>query len=462
MSRNGILLPVSSLPSNYGVGDFGPNAKQFILWLEERNFSYWQILPINPLGPGWSPYMTTCSEALDPRFISLDELIKDKLLDKVPVYAKDNQYCDFYNAYLFKEKYLRKAFARFKKEKRPGLDKFVKANKWVVAYATFIILDKKNEQRPWNTWCEEEKNYFKYNTSYPKAYKKEAEFIIFCQYIAYKQWKSVLRFAHRHNIKVIGDLPFYVGYSSVDCWINRDYFDLDENYNPRTVAGCPPDGFSAEGQLWGNPCYNFPKMKKNNFKFLINRLGAIGKVCDIIRLDHFRAFEKYYAIPGGAVNAVIGEWRDGPAYDFFDAFFKKYKNIDIIAEDLGFMTQSVYDLRDHYNLPGMNVAQFTCMDHNWVNKDNMIVYTGTHDNETTRGWIDHLSWDERCHLAWILGKDPHEDLLEAFIARTYNLPGKMVIIPMMDYLRLGNEARLNTPSTLGSPNWEWKLIEFPR
>ena len=462
MSRNGILLPISSLPSDYGIGDFGPNAKKFILWLKERDFSYWQILPINPLGPGWSPYMTTCSEALDPRFISLDELKKDKLLDSVKPYCKDNQYVDFYNAYQFKEKYLKKAYARFKKEKRAGLEKFIKANKWVIGFAMFTIFDKKNETRAWNTWPEEEKNYFKYNKTYTKEYKKEAEYIIFLQYIAYKQWKNVLRFAHKHDIKIIGDLPFYVGYSSVDCWINRDYFDLDESYNPRTVAGCPPDAFAAEGQLWGNPCYDFAKMKKNNFKFLINRLGAIGKVCDIVRLDHFRAFEKYYAIPGGSINAVNGEWRDGPAYDFFNAFFKKYKNIDIIAEDLGFMTQSVYDLRDHYNLPGMNVLQFTTLDHNWWNRDNMIVYTGTHDNETTKGWIDHLSWDERCHLAWVLQKDPHDDLLEAFIARAYNMPGKMIIIPMMDYMRLGNEARLNTPSTLGSPNWEWKLIEFPR
>ncbi len=466
MSNKGILLPISSLAGHHGIGDMGVEAFKFIRWLNTRGFNYWQILPINPLGPGWSPYMTTCSEAIDFRYIDLDDLYKKGLLDKpVRKYHPNSKKALYVESGIYKQKILKKAFKNFKKDNLDKLEKFKKKNKWVIKYALFNIFYEKNNKLPWNKWPKEEMFYLENHKAleYPKQYKNQVLYLIFEQYIAYSQWNKLLRYAHRYNIKIIGDLPFYVGYSSSDCWANKDVFNLDfDTYEPNTVAGCPPDGFSEDGQLWGNPTFNFEKMKKNNYKFYVNRLGAVAKLCDIVRLDHFRAFDAYYAIPNGAPNAKIGEWVEGPSYGFFDAYYKKYPNADIIAEDLGFMTDSVYALRDHYNLPGMIILQHALFDPNTKDNGHMIVYTGTHDNYTIKYWYDNLDDNARAYISNIIGADPNKDLLKQFMEYVFRRPSKITIIPMQDYLLLGNEARLNAPGTFGSPNWEWKLNKLPK
>lgn len=465
MKNKGILLPVSSLPGHHGVGDMGENAFEFIRWLNKRNFNYWQILPINPLGPGWSPYMTTCSEAIDFRYISLDDLYKDGLLEKPARKFHPNSNKALYvEAGEFKKRILKKAYKNFKKSHFDELLKFVKSQKWIIRYAFFNIFYEENNLKAWNEWPKDEIFYLenhKKDNKIPTKYKDKFYYLVFEQLIAYKQWKKLIKYAHKFDIKIIGDLPFYVGYNSSDCWGNKKVFNLDENFIPTTVAGCPPDGFSEDGQLWGNPTFNFEVMKKDNYKFYVNRLGAISKLCDIVRLDHFRAFDAYYAIPAGAKNARIGEWIDGPAYGLFDAFFKKYPKANIIAEDLGFMTERVYALRDHYHFPGMNILQNTFFEPQTKDQDDMIMYTGTHDNNTIKYWFDNLDNEGKEKLKTIVNADPNKNLLEEYMRFVFRKASKLTIVPMQDYLLLDNSTRLNSPGSFGSPNWEWKLIKLP-
>lgn len=463
MENKGILLPVASLPGHHGIGDFGDSAYSFIRWLEQKGFKYWQILPINPLGPGWSPYMTTCSEAIETRYICLDYLKKEGMLDEVKPYRDNASKINYVGVGKYKEKYLHRAFRHWIKNHPDGLKGFIKKQPWVVKYAIFNVFYQINNGAGWNTWPDDQKFYLENHkvNEYPKQYKNKIEYLIFCQMIAYKQWFKIRNYAHKHGIKIIGDIPFYVGYTSVDCWANKDVFDFDENYNPKTVAGCPPDGFSEDGQYWGNPCFNFNKMKENDYEFYVNRLGAVGQICDIIRLDHFRAFDAYYAIPYGRSDARVGEWIDGPSYGLFNAFFKKYPNTEIIAEDLGYMNDRVYKLRDDFNLPGMYILQFKMFEPKYEDTSNLIVYTGTHDNDTIKQWYLNMSQDSRNYVINKIGGDVNKNFLKQFMNYVWKVPSRMTIIPLQDYLLLDNRARLNWPGTFGSPNWEWKLKKLP-
>lgn len=461
--KKGILLPVASLPGHHGIGDFGDSAYEFIRWLSARGYHFWQILPINPLGPGWSPYMTTCSEAIETRYICLDYLKKEGLLDEVKDYKPRSSKIDYVGSGKIKEKYLKKAFRKFIKLHPNGLKRFIKDHPWVIKYAIFNVFDRLNNKASWNTWPHEQIFYLEEHKQgeYPKEHEKEILYLVWTQMEAYKQWNKIRNYAHKHDIKIIGDLPFYVGYGSVDCWGNKYVFDFDENYNPRNVAGCPPDAFTDLGQYWGNPCFDFDKMKENDYEFYVNRLGAVSKICDIVRLDHFRAFYGYYAIPFGRTDARVGEWKPGPAHGLFDAFFKKFPNAEIIAEDLGYMNDDVYRLRDDYNLPGMYILQFTIFDPNPKDTSNLIVYTGTHDNDTIKGWYKNLNQDQVNYVINKIGGDINKDFCKQFMEYVWNVPSKITIIPLQDYLLLDNKARLNWPGTFGSPNWEWKLKEIP-
>lgn len=462
MKNKGILLAISSLPGNHGIGDFGDAAYRFIDFLSDHGFNYWQILPINPLGPGWSPYTTTCSEAIEYRYICLDYLKKEGWITKLDKYSANSKIARYEKAGEFKEKVLRKAYKAFITKRPRGLKRFMEENPWVIKYATFMIFWNKNDKKPWNEWPKEEKFYFDKHKTYPTTYKDEVLYLVFTQFIAYKQWNKLMNYAHKKDVSIIGDIPFYVGYSSTDCWINRKYFNLDDNFIPTKIAGCPPDAFSETGQLWGNPTYNFDKLKEDNYSFLINRIKSVFKLCDVLRLDHFRAFYSYYSIPGGAKDAKIGEWVLTPGYEIFDELFRQLPGAKIIAEDLGFMTQEVYDLRDHYHFPGMNVLQFTTFDNNFRDNGDMVVYSGTHDNETLRSWFESLSDHERGVIAWNIHADPNKELLPQFLEYALNKPARLNIIPLTDYLLLDNSVRFNTPGTVGSPNWEWKLTKLPK
>ncbi|MBR0294641.1 MAG: 4-alpha-glucanotransferase [Bacilli bacterium] len=456
----GVLMPVASLPGRHGIGDFSKSSRKFIDWLKKEHYAYWQILPLNPLGPGESPYMSTCSYAIDFRYIDLDELVKKGLLDKVPSYLAKSKEVKYDRVKIFKRKYLYRAYLKYIKGKTNGLKKFKTANPWVMKYATYEVFRSKNKEAPWNKWPKAERDYFLKHKNTPKKYLKEIDFIIFMQYVAQHQWKAILRYARNNGIKIIADMPFYVGFDSVECWSNRQYFLLDENYEQLFEGGCPPDAFSDEGQKWGSPIYDFEELKANDYDMLIDRTAFLAEMCDYLRLDHFRAFDTYYVIPAGMPDAKIGEWKIGPRESFFDTLYKKHPNIQLIAEDLGELFPSVLELRDHYKFPGMFIVEFMIFDDKEESTTNTIVYPGTHDNETLMGWFmgrekwqyDHLKWKTNCY------DDAH--LFEAVFNYVIERPSLMTILPMQDLLRLGNEARINTPGKIGYPNWVWKVPDF--
>jgi len=451
----GVLLPVSSLPGRHGIGDFGQVAYQFIDWLVKHHYRYWQVLPLNPVGPGYSPYMSTCSEAIETRYISLDLLTKQGLLGKVPSHHPHSKAVDYYDVEEWKNRYLWKAYQKFLKTSQRGYRSFKKNNPWLIPYATYIIFHNENNFRPWNEWIKEEIHYFENHTSYPQEKAELAEFYIFLQFIAYKQWFKLWRYAKKKGLVVIADCPFYVGIDSTDCWLHKEQFLMDEKYNPTMVSGVPPDGFSDDGQLWGTPIFDFAKMKEDHYQFLVDRLGSLAKTCDYLRLDHFRAWDTYCVIPAGDTNARRGVWEEGPRYDFFDALYRQYPDIKLIAEDLGDLFQGVHDLRDHYHLPGMFIMEFCIFDNNAHSKPTQLVYTGTHDNQTLEGWYQSLpTWN----IEFLKNRFPDEtDIVKAVFEYTWNVPSLMTIFPLQDLLRLDDSARLNWPGTVGSPNWCWKL-----
>ena len=436
-----VLLPVFSLPGNHGIGDFSNYAFEFIDWLKNHKYHYWQILPLNPIGPGNSPYITVCSEAFDVRYISLDKLVEQGLLDKVHKHHAEVGRVNYQDVLAFKEKYLRRAY----KNSKISFKKFTKENPWVTEYAKYLVLKNINDNKPWNEWIIKK---------IPNFAEDEINFHIWCQYIALSQWNAIKKYANKNGVKIIADCPFYVGLDSVDCYLNKDEFMMDEHYNPTVVSGCPPDAFSDDGQLWGTPIYNFEKMKDNNYKFLINRIACLASRADILRLDHFRAFDTYCVIPAGDENARRGEWKIGPRNDFFDNLFKQYPDIQIIAEDLGLLFDSVHELRDYYKLPGMRVIQFVAFEELKEN-DNIILYPGTHDNQTLYGWLKSLDKEHKT----ILRKEykGSKDIYGSLFNEIWNMTSRITIFPVQDLIKLDDSARINHPGTVGPHNWTFKF-----
>ena len=440
----GVLLPVSALPGSHGIGDFSDNVYTFIDWLKEHHYRYWQILPLNPVGPGNSPYMTLCSEAIDVRYICLQDLVDQGLLKKVPDFRAHSTQVDYDAVLAFKDKYLRKAY----KKSTYNVARFKKQNPWSAEYAKYLILKRINGGKTWNQWEIKE---------VPDNEKAEIDYHVWCQYIAYKQWNKIFKYAGSQGIELIADCPFYVGIDSVDCYLNKDEFLFDENYNPTFVSGCPPDAFSDDGQLWGTPIYNFEKMKENGYRFLINRIAYLASHCHYLRLDHFRAFDTYCVIPAEDENARRGEWKIGPRYDFFDRLYAEYPNIKIIAEDLGEMFDSVIELRDHYNLPGMRVYEF-CIFDNLPESDKFVVYPGTHDNQTLYGWYKSLSEENIERLNKILNYP--KNLYNAVFDHIWNASSFITIFQLQDLLKIDDRGRINFPGTTGHHNWSFKFKDM--
>ena len=456
----GILLPVSSLPGKYGIGDFSRKAYRFIDWLKEQGYSYWQVLPLNPLGPGNSPYMSTCSEALDERYIDLDELKRMGLLKRIPKHHPKTSRVKFYDVLCFKNKYLWKAFVKYNKNST-SYKKFKKDNPWLIGYVMFTCLKEDNWNKQWNQWENWQQHYFDERQDIYEKYRDRGEFIMFKQYLAYLQYNKLRKYANNKGIKIIADCPFYVGIDSTDCWLHKEQFIFNEKFEPTLVSGCPPDAFSDDGQLWGTPIYNFDKMREDSFEFLTHRLGYLSKTCDLLRLDHFRAFDTYCVIPAEDDNARRGEWKIGPRYEFFDALYRRYPDIKLIAEDLGDLFDGVHELRDHYNLPGMNVVEFTIFDPKAYPTNRQIVYPGTHDNETLWGWLKALP---EKNIEFLVNKfDGTRDLDELYkkiFKYIYDAPSYMTIFQLQDVLKLDNKARINWPGTVNDINWSWKLKNF--
>ena len=461
MKKNlGILLSVSSLPSNHGIGDFGDSCYKFIDWLADNQYKYWQVLPLNPLGPGYSPYMSTCSNALEYRYISLDMLTKEGLIGKVPAFQKESEAVEFYEVGEYKKTYLHKAFVKFMKLHPETLHKFKYREPWVSKFATFEVFKWKNDNKQWNEWREEDRDYFLHHNNPPKSLIDDINFVIFLQYVALKQWKKVMRYAKKKGIQLICDMPFYVGFDGVECWLNRDQFSIGPDNKLFEVGGVGPDAFSDIGQLWGTPIYNFERMKQDGYKLLVDRVGYLAKLCDYLRIDHFRAFDTYYVIPAGEETARNGVWKIGPREDFFNKLYERYPGINLIAEDLGDLRPEVLELRDQFNLPGMFICEFTIFDLNNLSTNRQLVYPGTHDNETLYGWFLNLTWDQKQFIKNRLGEYDDEKLFDAIVKYIYTIPSLMTIFQLQDILKLDNSARMNLPGTVGSPNWRWRLKDF--
>lgn len=464
MKTNGVLMALSSLPSDTGIGDFYESAYEFIKILKEAKVKIWQLLPLNPAGYAASPYQSECGEALDPIYISLKYLKEQGYIKEYKKFsAKPAKRVDYDKVLEYKEKYFKEAFKNQKDTSTKEFENFVKENSWVYDYALFHTLFLKNNYLDWNKWDEKEKNAaYNYNKFDDSKYKNDILYIEWLQFIAFKEFEELKKFAHENGVLLMGDTPFYVGFNSSDCWSNQDDFLLDDAGNPTHVAGVPPDYFAENGQRWGNPIYDWKFMKEDNYSFWFERILAAKKLYDILRIDHFRAFDTYYMIPSNCPTAKVGEWKVAPGDEFFSLLEKKKLGLEIIAEDLGDLFPSVLELRDKHHLAGMNVLEFTLFDKNIEFNENQVVYTGTHDNDTLMGWYDSLS-DEDKEIFEIIARYKNmegDSISDKIIRHAFNSDAKYVIIPIQDYLDLPTFYRMNVPGTVGSPDWQFKLESF--
>lgn len=466
MRRAGILTAISSLPSKYGIGDLGEEAYKFIDIIAEAGFRVWQILPINPVGYGNSPYQPYSSYAGDDIYISLDLLVKEGLLksEELEFFNENSNKVEYDKVREFKDRYLKLAYKRSKDSKvtKSSINEFKSKNDWIYKYAVFITLKKLNNLKSWLEWPINQK-LFVDNKNYDiTRHNEEINYEIFIQYIFYKQWFEVKKYANKKGIEIMGDIPIYVGIDSADVWWNKESFLLDDDYNPSFIAGVPPDYFSETGQRWGNPIYDWDYLKNNNFSFWIERLKWSNEIFNIIRIDHFRAFDTYWKIPSSCSTAIEGEWIEAPGYDLFDEIYRKIPNIKIVAEDLGDLREEVLRLRDNYNLSGMLIIQFELGKSNkiYLNSKKTILYTGTHDNQTILGWYKGLNQKQRKNARNRLIKYKDRLYTDKVIHLCLDSISDLVIIPIQDFIRLDDSARMNIPGSVGSPNWEWKLINF--
>jgi 4-alpha-glucanotransferase len=452
-------MPVSSLPGRHGIGDFGASTVTFLKSIKKAGFALWQILPLTPIGYGHSPYQPYSSLAMDEIYISLDALYTAGLLKSVPSYRERSVRVNFEKVRAFKNRYLHKAFkVALKKNPRLGAQlKKRMANYY--EYAVFMAFKKAFDNRLWNEWDEGERNWIRDRELDLSNYEAEIVYQLFLQDILKKQWTALKNKAHALGLQIIGDLPFYVGHDSVECYANQEYFFLDRRGNPLLISGVGPDYFSKTGQRWGNPIYNFSALKEHKYRFLIERIKECGDIYDFIRLDHFRAFDTYYVIDAKEKTAERGEWKLGPSYEFFDLLFEEFDARRIIAEDLGDIRPEVITLRDHYEFPGMDVMQFEILsDKVKVANPNNVYYVGTHDNDTLKGWYLKLNKPERAKLHQLLAfegleGDVYEQMMKYALAR----PNRLAILFMGDILKQSNVARINKPGIIDDINWTYRL-----
>ncbi len=467
MRKSCILMHISSLPSEYGIGKIGKSAFDFVDFLVKSGVKCWQILPISPTSYGDSPYSSYSCYAGNPYFIDFEQLKQEGLLKKSDYLnlnwednSKSVNYTKIYNNCF---KVLKIAYKNYRKELSSNYHKFVADNKsWINDYALFMALKFKNDGKPWYEW--DKKLAMREESAVKKAEKnlaEEVEFFKFIQFKFFNQWQNLKNYANNRGVEIIGDMPIYVAYDSVDVWANPELFCLDKNKQPVDVAGCPPDAFSVTGQLWGNPIYNWENHKKNKFEWWVNRIKFASNIYDTVRIDHFRGFESFYAIPFGNETAEEGEWRKAPGKQLFKTVKEELGDISIIAEDLGFITDDVRELLEYTGFPGMKVLEFGFSDaenehiiHNFTTS-NCIAYTGTHDNDTLKGWVNSMSKDEIKFCKEYLDIQKKKEIPWAVIKATWSSVAETSVAQMQDFLGLDSSARMNTPSTLGS-NWQFR------
>lgn len=458
-------MHITSLPSPYGIGTFGAEAEKFVDWLKSAGQKYWQVLPVGPTGYGDSPYQSFSTFAGNPLLIDLDDLVKSGLLTKEKCtadYGNDPACVDYDKVTPIKMKLLREAYRNF--EEDAGYLAFTRAEKeWLEDYALFMSLKGSNNQVAWNNWNDGLRlRKAEAIEDARERLKNETGFWKFVQYIFYRQWDRLKTYANSNGIQLIGDIPIYVSPDSADVWANPELFLMDKSLNPKSVAGVPPDYFSATGQLWGNPLYDWAAMKKENYAWWIKRIEKAAKLYDIVRIDHFRAFDTYWAIPYGEPTAVNGKWEQGPGMDLWNAVKEKLGGVSIIAEDLGDIFDSVKELLKDSGFPGMRVLQFGFNPESSDNDHlihrypvNSVCYSGTHDNSTVMGWYKAADEKSRAMCRKYLKPRPFEKLNIAFIRELYKSSAGLVIIPMQDVIGLDDRARMNIPSTVGG-NWKWR------
>ena len=464
MKKTGILLPIFSLPSKYGIGTFGNSAYEFVDFLAKTRQSYWQILPLNPTGFGDSPYQSPSAFAGNPYFIDPEFLVRDGYLknEDLQALSKTNEKIDYGTVYNERFPLLRRAFAGFRENVPESFFEFLKREAyWLDNYALFMALKNANGGKAFHEWPEEEIHKRDVD-KLKERLKDEIDFQCFLQYIFNKQWQDLKLYANKKGIKIIGDIPIYVSLDSADVFGAPENFLLDRDLRPTFVAGVPPDDFSAEGQLWGNPLYDWDKMRENGYAWWCSRVKRASELYDKIRIDHFLGFSNYFAIPAGAESALEGKIRKGVGYEIFIRIREEVPRASIIAEDLGMLQDGVPELLRATGFPGMKVMQFSLggKDNPHAPENhipNCVVYTGTHDNETSLGFYKSLSEKDKRKLRARLPKTSR-NTLDRFIDYALSTSAETVIIPIQDYLALGNEARINAPSTDGG-NWSWILPE---
>ncbi len=475
--KAGVLMPVSSLPSDCGIGTLGAGAYAFLDWLHTAGIKLWQVLPLLPTGYGDSPYQSCSSDALNFYFIDFALLVKDGLLYAQEytdvVWSDDERRVDYGRLFAYKAEVLKKAFARFDKTDKDWLA-FLEKGKYA-DFALFMTLKAQFSYRPWNEWDEPYKSADQDAlTVYANAHKEQIDFWQFTQYIFLKQWNALRAYAHERDIEIMGDMPIYVAFDSVETWkYRKQLFMLDGEGNLSLLAGVPPDAFSEDGQFWGNPLYDWDKMKEDGYAWWKERFHYAFSLFDCIRIDHFRAFDRFFAIPADAETAKEGEWLDGPK----SQLFKDFKDASIVAEDVGVIDDGVRTLLQETGYPGMKVFEFA-FDGNPENEylpsqytdSACVAYTGTHDNDTLRSFITSMEKAERKSFETALEDEclkadvayvteTVEEECASIIALLFASKADTVIVPMHDVLFLGEEARLNAPSTVSNQNWTFRFTE---
>ncbi|MBR3004290.1 MAG: 4-alpha-glucanotransferase [Lachnospiraceae bacterium] len=465
---SGILMAISSLPSKYGIGTFGREAYNFIDFLSESRQSWWQILPLGPTGYGDSPYQSFSSFAGSPYYIDLDMLIEDGLLSEDEVitldWGDDPSKVDYGKLYENRLPLLAKAAERGMAKDREQFDKFISENKGVADYALYTAIKKHFGMKAWLEWPDEDVRYRKAEAleKYSEQLAHEIEVQEYIQYLFFNQWEALKEYAHEKGIGIIGDIPIYVPLDSADVWSAPSSFLLDEKNVPVEVAGVPPDNFTEDGQLWGNPLYDYDQMKADGYSWWINRIAGAAKLYDVIRIDHFRGFESFWAVPYGSDTAKDGRWVKGPGIELVKTLTNWFHDTRFIAEDLGYPSEEVVQMLKDSGLPGMKVLEFAFDDpeydafcpHKYVN--NCICYTGTHDNETLMGWKAGADPEivEKC--VKYFGLNDEEGFTYGIIRGGMSSVADLFIAQLQDYLELGSEARMNTPGT-AQGNWQWRM-----
>jgi 4-alpha-glucanotransferase len=467
---SGVLLHITSLPSPHGIGDMGADAFRFVDWLASAGQTLWQLLPTTPAGPGNSPYQSPSAFAGHPLLVAFEPLLHKGWLGKLgePDGGWDANRVDFGKVINWRMAVLREAFAGFESRAsdadQSAFEKWCKKESyWLPDYALFSALKASYQEMPWWTW---EPGIAARKTRALSAARKQfstdIRFWCFVQWCFETQFTALKDYANSKGVRIVGDLPIFVAHDSADCWARPDLYELDETFQPTVIAGVPPDDLGPEGQRWGNPLYRWDLMKKEGYQWWIDRVKRALVQADVFRIDHFRGFAGYWEIPASSPNAKQGQWLKGPGKDLFDAIAKALGQLPIIAEDLGFITPDVHELRDGCDFPGMKILQFAFgasgdhefLPHNY--RRDVVVYTGTHDNDTAHGWWRTANAKEQHFAGTYLACGPG-DIHWAMIRSACNSVASLAIFPMQDVLGLGSEHRMNTPGTLGDHNWSWRM-----